>query len=205
MNDKTEKTIHIRLLEYGEKVGLTGATWDSTTEWAVENKVIPQKKGDEADLLKELFLECFASTSRSTAVTRVLKAEYFFRLLEYRELCEVRETSRQANQNAWIAIVISVIALIITSLIGYYQTTRPIDINKEQIVAIVNTIKKIESGSLQEILTKLNKNKDTELVLNTDQFNQIINAIKNSSDEKITISQRQAKEIIRALKDTNVK
>lgn len=199
---REKKASHIRLLKYGEEIGLSGTNWDSTCDWAIKNEILPKKNCETAYLFRDLFFECFTNQTGSSLDTWVLKNEYYFRLLEYRELCEARETSRQANRNAWFAIYISVIALLISSLIGYYQINSSININQAQVESIIHAINDFENAQMQTILTELRGIVDTKLVFDKDQLNKIIDSIKHSSNKQVTIDQRQVKEIVKALKDS---
>ncbi len=137
-----DKPIFIKLLEHGEEVGLSGTDFDQVLDWAFKNHIISstQKSEDEVALLRDLFFECFAQNSSTTAEIWVLKIEYYFRLLEYKELSEARKNSNQANRKAIIAIVIAVIAMISSILMGYLQLTGEISINEMQILSINKNI-----------------------------------------------------------------
>ena len=103
--------VFIKLLEFGEKIGLVGTNFDAVTEWAVNSGVLPpvsdQAYAKQKYLLRDLFFESFVLNSGSTESVWVLKAEYYFRLLEFRELQESRAASQAANRHSFIAIVIS--------------------------------------------------------------------------------------------------
>ncbi|MDA3896207.1 MAG: hypothetical protein PF482_08670 [Desulfobacteraceae bacterium] len=137
-----DKPIFIKLLEHGEEVGLSGTDFDHVQGWAWENQLISntQNSENEVSLLRDLFFECFTRNSGNSAEIWVLKNEYYFRLLEYKELSEARNSSRLANRNAIFAIIISVIAMLTSIVIGFQQLTGQVNINKKQILSINENI-----------------------------------------------------------------
>src|SRR5690625_6798906 len=82
--------IFIRLLEYGESIGLNGTNFEEVLEWDKKYNYIPKPGSQEyklrEGLLRELFFESFTKSTASTDNIWVLKSEYYFRLLQYREL-----------------------------------------------------------------------------------------------------------------------
>jgi hypothetical protein len=92
-----DKPIFIKLLEHGEEVGLSGTDFDHVQGWAWENQLISntQNSENEVSLLRDLFFECFTRNSGNSAEIWVLKNEYYFRLLEYKEL-SIRNRSYQS-------------------------------------------------------------------------------------------------------------
>lgn len=143
--------VFIKLLEFGEKIGLAGTSFDAVTEWAVNSGVLPpvsdQTHTKQKCLLRDLFFESFALNSGSTEPVWVLKAEYYFRLLGFRELQVSRTSSRAANRNSLTAIVISLIAIIISCVTAYIQVNTPVGIqgavtiNESQIKQIIESNK----------------------------------------------------------------
>lgn len=143
--------VFIKLLEFGEKIGLVGTNFDAVTEWAVNSGVLPpvsdQAYAKQKYLLRDLFFESFVLNSGSTESVWVLKAEYYFRLLEFRELQESRAASQAANRNSFIAIGISLSAIIFSIYVAYIQVNTPVSIqgavtiNESQIQAIIESNK----------------------------------------------------------------
>lgn len=143
--------VFIKLLEFGEIIGLAGTDFDAATEWAVNSGLLPpvsdQAHAKQKYLLRDLFFESFALNSGSTEPVWVLKAEYYFRLLEFRELQESRASSQAANRNSLIAMGISLIAIIISCVTAYVQVKTPVGIqgavtiNESQIKAIIESNK----------------------------------------------------------------
>ena len=142
-----EGSVFIRLLEYGEKIGLNGTDFEEVVNWANENDILPSKNNDEYGkrkcLLRDLFFEVFILNSGSTEHAWVLKAEYYFKLLEFRELQESRIASCEAKKYSNIAIVVSLIALIATIIIGSLQLKSSITINETQYMGVLDELKKM--------------------------------------------------------------
>jgi len=139
-----DKPIFIRLLEYGEKVSLEGTNMKAVKDWAIENKYLAVPGSSDYEnrywLLNNLFNESFSKSREAKGEVWVLKNEYYFRLLEYRELEEARKASTQANRNAFWAIVIAIIALICSLAIGYFQINKPILLDSEQFNLLTRSI-----------------------------------------------------------------
>lgn len=95
--------------------------------WAVNSGVLPpvsdQAYAKQKYLLRDLFFESFVLNSGSTESVWVLKAEYYFRLLEFRELQESRAASQAANRNSFIAIGISLSAIIFQFMPHIFRLT----------------------------------------------------------------------------------
>ena len=152
--------VFIKLLEFGEQVGLVGTDFDAVTEWAVSSGVLPpvfdQAHVKQKYLLRDLFFESFVLNSGTTESVWVLKAEYYFRLLEFRELQESRASSHKANISSRIAMIISVIAIICSSYTAILQISTPVGIqgavtiNESQIKAIIDSNKASTNNNLRE-------------------------------------------------------
>lgn len=133
-------SIYIKILEYGEQCGIGGASHDGLLEWLEKEGVIDNK--DSIDLqarnrITHLFYECFENTTGSEHNNCLLKAEYFYRLVEFRELEESRKASSGANRKSNIAIAISIAALVVTVVIAFVQLNSSITIQPSQIEALV--------------------------------------------------------------------
>lgn len=161
---KVSEPVFIKLLEFGEKIGLAGTSFDAVTEWAVNTGVLPpvsdQTHAKQKNLLRDLFFESFASNSGSTESIWVLKTEYYFRLLEFRELQESRASSQAANRNSFIAMVISLIAIIFSCIAAYIQVNTPVGIqgavtiNESQIKEIIESNKATPNLSVERDAAK---------------------------------------------------
>lgn len=135
------KDIFIKLLEFGEKAGINGTDTDSLRKHFEDAGIIRKSSGDPHEwlLLHKLLIETF--THESIINKWVLKAEYYSRLLEYRELQETIKNAKSATRISCIAITISLIALLASIFIGYKQIVNTVTINQEQINDLKNYIK----------------------------------------------------------------
>jgi hypothetical protein len=136
-----DKPVFIKLLEYGEEVGLSGTNFDHIHSWAVQNNIFSNSGNIESELLllRDLYFECFHKGSGSSEDLWVLKTEYYFRLIEYRELQESRTAARSANKNAMWAIGISVAAIIVSAVLTFTQLNTPATINKSDLNALIES------------------------------------------------------------------
>jgi hypothetical protein len=166
-NDK----IFIELLKFASKKGLDGATVSELDAWAGQNEFIAGSAANAEqtrDALRQLFLECTNPVENSDV--RVLRNEYYFRLIEYNELRESRIAARVAsekaliaNDNAVKAIRIAVVAIIVSVLATIFQITTPVTINKTDLDAMVNGTKdaevqkevKLDSLQMAQILSAI--------------------------------------------------
>jgi len=182
-NTRNDK-IFIELLKYGAEKGLKGTDQLEVEQWAAE-RYLPDRKSNEAEwndlqvTLRYLFEECFHETNRTTKGghirIRVLKNEYYFRLIEYQELQESRRAAREASRNAWWAIRIAVAAIIVSAVLTYTQLNTPTTINKSDLNAL------IESNR--------NTNIQSEVKLDSLQMAQILSAIGYSQPKPNTKKQ----------------
>ena len=138
MTDK----IFIILLEYGAEIGLEGTDIPEFIKWAASHNFINTKSSETHEKLKQnalhsLFKECFEENryyeGSSSKKLFVLKNEYYFRLIEYRELQESRNASKEANKNAMVvnktatvAIAISVLAILVGLFVSIFQVITPV-------------------------------------------------------------------------------
>ncbi len=137
-----KKSHYIKLLEYGEERGIKGVDFDEVVIWAISNEIIPETGTKEHDsargALKDIFFECFKRVTDTRNNLHTLKTEYFYRLIEFKELQESRIASTQANRNSFIAISISIVAILIAVIISYIQLTGSVLISPAQIKELVN-------------------------------------------------------------------
>lgn len=129
--------IFIRLLEYGESIGLNGTNFEEVLEWDKKYNYIPKPGSQEyklrEGLLRELFFESFTKSTASTDNIWVLKSEYYFRLLQYRELQLARQSASEAKNHSNIAISISILALLASLVLGTMQLRSEVRISVDQI------------------------------------------------------------------------
>ncbi|MCP3871893.1 MAG: hypothetical protein GY699_01905 [Desulfobacteraceae bacterium] len=168
----TNDKIFIELLKYGAEKGLEGVTADEITNWAIgkgfvnKNPSTPEQKIKQK-ALHRLLNECFNPCSADKGPQAfVLINEYYFRLIEYQELQESRRAAREASRNAFMAIGISIFAIIITAFLTYTQLNTPTIINQSNLNALIESNRKA--------------NIQSEVKLDSLQMAQILSAIEYS-------------------------
>lgn len=183
---QSEKSVFIKLLEYGEAVGTNGTRVDKMIDWALKNGIIPLAEDknhfENMVLLEELFYECFIKNDKLEKDIWVLKGEYFTRLLEYRELNEARESSRKANRNALFAIALSIVTLLLTLTISYLQLHKPTTISEKQLNKLTNHLDKIEKNrynQTEHIINIIQTSKIPTIKLDNSQYQKIIDTFNN--------------------------
>ncbi len=141
-----DKPVFIKLIEYGEEVGLAGTNFNHINSWAVQNDIFSNSGNKESErlLLRDLYFECFNRGSGSSEDLWVLKTEYYFRLIEYRELQESRLAAKSANKNAMWAIGISVAAIIVSAVLTFAQLNTHATINKSDLQAFIDSNRESE-------------------------------------------------------------
>ncbi len=177
-----DKPVFIKLLEYGEEVGLSGTNFDHIHSWAVQNNIFSNSGNIESELLllRDLYFECFNRVSGSSEDLWVLKTEYYYRLIEYRELQEGRAAARSANKNAMWAIMISVTAIIISAVLTFTQLRTPTTINKSDLNALIKSNRdsanqkevKLDSLQMAQILSAIGFDKSNIKVKKDEVTNQ---------------------------------
>lgn len=172
-----KNSIYIKILEYGEDAGINGLSHDEILEKLKSAGLI----NGEIDLVIEnritsIFYECFEKTQGSEHNTRLLKPEYFYRLIEFRELEESRKASSDANTKSNIAIFLAIFALVATIVVSYIQQNSSITVNPLQIDQVVKSNLTPENQSV---------------ILDQKQFGRIINTF----EEKIETQNELLKEI----------
>ncbi|PJC87833.1 hypothetical protein CSW98_01530 [Vibrio sp. HA2012] len=85
-----------------------------------------------------------------------------FRLLEYQELTEARESSLSANKMATKAIVISIISFLSGIAFSWYQVSNPITLPKQHYKEMSNIVELLSSKSRSDEAIVLEVNKETE-------------------------------------------
>lgn len=149
-----EDSIFIEVLKYGAQKGIEGLTVEELYVWGSEHGYLELDGYLDPDVedvdqqikrfaFKNLFLECFQQSNYAhgakSKTTYVLKNEYYFRLIEYRELQESRTAARSANKNSMWAIGISVAAIIVSAVLTFAQLNTPTTINKSDLQALINS------------------------------------------------------------------
>lgn len=140
----------MKILEYGEAVGLEGATEPEFFKWANSLRGDGHSEdiheAQKQNTLQNVFNECFDTSSmtekndgsKKDQAKYVLKPKYYFRLIEYRKFQENRKTLESANRNSLAAIGISVVAIILCLILTFTQRSTPVSINQSDLQALVN-------------------------------------------------------------------
>jgi len=134
-----EDSIFIEVLKFGEEKGIEGVSFEKLKNWIYDDKDAGFTD-TELVLLKNIFDECFEQSKVGNYIEEFnLKTEYYFRLIEYRELQESREAAKSANRNAMWAICISILAIIISAVLTFNQLNTPVSMNKSDLQALINS------------------------------------------------------------------
>lgn len=181
----------IKVLEYGEQVGLEGTNEADFLKWAEDEGLIDltsteSKTASQIASLKQLFSECFKtflSTEKKDSVRQmyssdVLRTEYYFRLIEHRELQLNREAAKSANRNAFVAIGISVTAIIVSAVMTWSQLNTSVSLDKFTLQSL------IESNVVQR-----------DVNLNPQQMKQILAVLEKAKPENKKISTLPSNEV----------
>jgi len=155
MNKEENKIFIINLLEFGKEQGLNGISWVQLADWAKdqriisdyeeysmrspENSIIVNSNYEEWNFLRTWFLECFKESTSYSDEKRVLKSEYYFRLIDYYEFKEAKRSSKQANRNAKYALYVAITALILTIIFGILQTNKSTKVELKPTIQIETT------------------------------------------------------------------
>lgn len=142
MNDKApdnKDPVFIEILRFGAERGIKTVRFEDLIE-RLENKNYLTCTPDDTmrSRILDWWTECFLQDHRSNGCG-ALKTEYFFRLIEYQELQLARTAAedaqinaKKANRNSFIAISISVSAVIIGIIVSVYQTSQPMKLDTNQ-------------------------------------------------------------------------
>lgn len=125
-----EESPFIWILEHGERVGLDGTSLEAATKSAQADGVLPATGTPEFTTKFTWFRRLFQEAFDCPGVTLqgVLKSEYFFRLIEFRELQESREAALSARRWAAAALVVSIVAIAASTISAHRQMTTPLKI-----------------------------------------------------------------------------
>lgn len=182
-----ENSVFIKILEYGEECGLEGVHWEALLKKMQEEGVVSKEDQfsvEERNRLFKLFDECYDKPHGGSHTHRLLKTEYYFRLIEYRELQESREASRSANKNAFVALVISVVAILVGIISATIQLSSAVSIDAAQIHELVEAF---SPPIVQEV------------TISDEQMLALISASKPPATQFVTISQKQLSELIASI------
>lgn len=156
--------IFIKVLQHGEDAGLEGTNMALLRDYIEKSLSIDFNHQDYnayLDPLKQLFNECFRPVNEGK--NHILKTEYYFRLIEYRELQESRAAAKSANRNAFTAIGVSVSAMVFCAVLAFTQLNTPLTINKSDLKALIDSSRetgiqkevKLDSLQMAQILTAI--------------------------------------------------
>lgn len=179
-----ENSIFIKMLEFGESCGINGADFNDLRGWLTENNYIKINDSEKRDKLMVLYKECFGENCN---LKNTLKTEYFYRLVEHREFQLAISASRSANTNSFIAIGISIFAIICSVIAAYIQITSSISLDKNQLESIIQAnqpphsqVIVIEESQLKKISSTI-ENRD--ISISKEQFNILIEKIDALSNK----------------------
>ncbi len=180
-----EDTIFIEVLKYGAGKGLEGVSFEELKRWIYDRRDAGFSETEHV-LLNNLFDECFERAKTGYDTDKLnLKTEYYFRLIEYQELQESRKASREANRNAFIAIGISLLAILASAILTFTQLNTPTRINKSDLTALIESNRdagiqkevKLDSLQMAQILSAIgygqSNPKSTTIPKATDQGGEI--------------------------------
>lgn len=200
-------SIYIKILEYGENAGIKGLSHDEILEKLKSDSLIE----GEIDLviqnrITSIFYECFEKTTGSEHNTRLLKPEYFYRLIEFRELEESRKASKSANRNAFLAIGISVLAIIAGIVSAITQLNSSISINSKQISRLAEASKPpvvqnvtISKEQLKELVAATMPPKTQIVAISQQQLGDIVDSIESSEALEMFLTQKQMQMLLQAI------
>ena len=169
-----EESIFIKVLAYGETVGVDGVTEAEFLKWA-ESAGVHDHSGEsrKTRALQRIFFEYFDSPdavegSREAAGSDcryVLKPEYYFRLLEYRGRQENRAAVKSAHRHALWAVGLSLAAMIVCVILAAVQLSAPPTVSKADLAGLIeskedaNRVVRLDRLQMLQILTALGSNR----------------------------------------------
>lgn len=156
-----DKDVYIKILEFG--INRTGGfTYDEIInakelkkleEW--EKKIIDKyllcafRNKQHIDQMKSadyetmfFIIEGGGGNYNDIATKYTLSLDSRFKYIDYIELKEAREMSRQANKNANRALWFAVVTIVVSIFLTLWQIYSPIEIKGTQIDSIINVINK---------------------------------------------------------------
>ena len=183
-DQKEKDSVFIKILEYGESAGDGGATEDGMIS-AIYPDSTPSK--NHRARLVALFQECFLPSNGGKA----LKTEYYFRLLEYRELKESREASLSARKYSSWAIGLSVVAIVTGVLVGWFQLKTAVSINPLQVKQVVEASQApitIQQAQLELLIKALETSNTEQVTLSRVQFELLLKEIRSNRLTPATVA-----------------
>ena len=177
-----EDSIFIKVLEHGEDAGLNGTSLPLLRR-CIEKEMHIDLKHPDFELysksLERLFSQCFEFVDiDGFEENHVLKTEYYFRLIEHRELQESRAAAKAAHRNAFIAIGISVCAIIISAILTWTQVNAPIGLDERTVTSLIESNMaqknvKLNPQQMEQILSAIETVKPPKKEMNTIQSNEV--------------------------------
>ena len=159
------KDVYIKILEFGiNRIG--GFTYNeifnagelrNLKDWEIQiidkyllsafrNKQhVDQMKSADYETMF-FILEGGSGNYNDNSIKYVLSLDSRFKYIDYVELKEAREMSRQANMNANKALYFAVATIIISIILTLWQIISPVEIKNIQINSIINAISNINGN-----------------------------------------------------------
>jgi hypothetical protein len=164
LSDMAELNIFVRILELGEKFGVSGINETEIKEWILSQPEVSCENSKEYQMTRRIFDESFETISRAYGNPNdlFLKNECYFRLIEFRELELSRKASSSANTYSRIAIGLSIAAIIGSVFVAYLQIITPTTISSNQLSEVnrVVEVARIENTKkLDEVYRELKDQK----------------------------------------------
>ena len=182
MKDRIDN-FYFELLKYGKENLQNGLNMEDVYQLAIRKGFLTEqehnnilKPPDEGildttkvkeNVLSYLYVSCFDGIHPSENIDRrILKHESLFNYIEYVELTEARSSAKHAQIVSWIAIFLTVLALIVSTALNYHSikiaqelaehptdVVGTVNIEEAQLNKIENLLVTIDDG-----LGKLNNN-----------------------------------------------
>lgn len=146
-----KRNFYIDLIEFGLERGYKGIDRNEIYDFLAKNGYISD---ESAKRIQENILSIEDSDTENTvhlllhSVFEHRNSRYFlnfegvFKWLEYKELMEARNNSKDAKRHSFIAIIISVIALLVSIVFGVYENWQAASVQK-----VIDTTMRIEISS----------------------------------------------------------
>ena len=151
------ESIWIKLLEYGEQVGINGTTFEELLNWAEKSGLMCDKNKEDyyqnKSFLKLLFDNIYQKDEDSGNEKWVLKPDYYFYLFADRQLNYSIRSSERAHLISTLAIIISILTFFVTAVTSTININRklevksitdPVKIDESQLKSLIQLTKKIE-------------------------------------------------------------
>ena len=167
----SEDDFYIQMLKFAASKAPEGFSYDEYEGYAV--KLYGSINDKTRATLKQVRTDCFHSLNTGPTPVFSLKAEYYFRLIEFQELKESRKSSSDANKHSKVAIGFSIFAIFIGAVVGILQLNSTIKLDNKQ-VSIMATkdypaTQQVESEQLSQVIDALKQSN-----INTAELTRII-------------------------------